>query len=663
LIGAVPVWRGEGKSVTLRPPYERSGELPVSRRIWRWRGAGQPHDGCRKYGDNNKGLTVHSLIQFWRNTTARIAKAFMAAPRGTSVSQLLERELATVTRNNQSSAGEIPPLHAGSEQALSPETQEILPLEDARQDAASARTTEAGQLSGLERRIVELEADRDRAFLAVTTIESTLNTATKRLAALDGQLGNWQARIDDQAKSLAAALAHQEATTGELAILRDESQQRARTFESSLADASRRFVAADEQTRMWQARADEQAKVFEMTLSGTIERQAAGTVEFETLRDASRQQFKSLESSLAGAANHLGTMDGQLRSVEQKLDLEHRLYLHTVQEIQNQVRVQDQRLGWTKMAVVLAMLLGAVGGGILIWEVQKNAVVLTAMNQDLQRVMASMGPLSATLPQFSDRTVPAAGDLEPVSHDAESPTVKGQQEAGRGDARVADEADRVPVTVTAAVESEQRSPLAEIKSTLGKKPVPEPEQAPAASDGENPVNSIFAGSAFQRTREAQVRRQNRPDGLVPYLKNMIDAAGSVGTPAPEMSTAASGKDAERALDMLPNGVGYRVVKSGFGRAPGRGDKVVLNYIKITPDGAVLEETYSSGKPVTLYMKSVDARLQTALLKMPEGAEWEVYVPAAAAPTVAEKSRDSAAAAQQIYLVELLKVVRDRDRGR
>jgi len=606
---------------------------------------------------------VHSLIQFWRNTTARIAKAFTAAPRGTTVSQLLERELATVTRHNQSSTGETLRFQAGSEQALSPETQKILPLEDAGRDAASARTTEAGQLSELERRIVELESERDRAFLAVTTIESSLNTATERLAAVDGRLGHWQVQVDDQAKSLAAALARQDATTGELAILRDEAQQRARTFESSLADASRRFAAADEQTRMWQARADEQARAFEVTLSGTIERQEAVTGELDALRDASRQQFKSLESSLADAANHLETTDGQLRGVEQKLDLEHRLYLHTVQEIQNQVHVQDQRLGWTMMAAVFAMLLGAVGGGILIWEVQKNAVVLTAMNQDLKRVMASMGSLSANLPQVSEGTVPAAGDPETVADNAESQTAKGQEKAGKDDAQAADKKDRTPVTATTAVESDQRSPLAEIKSTLGKAPAPEPEQAPAASQGDTPVNSIFAGSAFERTREAQVRRRNRPDGLVPYLKNMIDAAGSVGTPAPEMSMAASGKGGGRALDMLPNGVGYRVVKSGYGRTPKRGDRVVLNYIKITPDGAVLEETYSSGKPVTLYMKSVDAGLQTALLKMPEGAEWEVYVPAAAAPTAAEKSRDSSAAEQQIYLVELLKVVRDRDRGR
>ena len=83
-------------------------------------------------------------------------------------------------------------------------------------------------------------------------------------------------------------------------------------------------------------------------------------------------------------------MNGQVRTLEQKLDLEHQLYLHTVQEIQSQVRSQDQRLNWTMMAAVFAMLLGSVAGGILIWDVQKNARILGGISMEVEQLGSAM---------------------------------------------------------------------------------------------------------------------------------------------------------------------------------------------------------------------------------------------------------------------------------
>lgn len=74
----------------------------------------------------------------------------------------------------------------------------------------------------------------------------------------------------------------------------------------------------------------------------------------------------------------------------------------------------------------------------------------------------------------------------------------------------------------------------------------------------------------------------------------------------------------------------------------------------------MEETYSSGEPVTLNMKSLGAELQSAFLRMPEGAEWEVYVPAVAVPTDEKKTRDTSPTEHYVYLIELLKVVRQRE---
>jgi hypothetical protein len=70
------------------------------------------------------------------------------------------------------------------------------------------------------------------------------------------------------------------------------------------------------------------------------------------------------------------------------------------------VHIQDQRLNWTMMAAVFAMMLSTVAGGILIWEVQKNAGILAGMNKSVEQLKSSLGQ---PLP-----TIPATGEQEPA---------------------------------------------------------------------------------------------------------------------------------------------------------------------------------------------------------------------------------------------------------
>jgi hypothetical protein len=55
---------------------------------------------------------------------------------------------------------------------------------------------------------------------------------------------------------------------------------------------------------------------------------------------------------------------------------------------------------------------------------------------------------------------------------------------------------------------------------------------------------------------------------------------------------------------------------------------------------------------------METHLREALLKMEEGAEWEVYVPARLSPPGAIKARDRLASRQKVYLIELLQVIKD-----
>lgn len=282
---------------------------------------------------------MHILKQIWQRTYARIAKPFKPRSHPAPSPLELEREITAVTCENQTLAAELQRFRTDSEQAMAEESRKIAILEAAHQEAKTARNGEAKQLAYLEQRVVELEDERNQTLGLV--------------------------------KSLAA----------------------------SLNDASTRLDTMDNQVRLLQARADEQASEFEASLSLAITRQNATDGELNALRETSQRQVKAFESSLADTSTRLETTDSQVRTLENKLDLEHRLYMHTVQEVQSQVRNQDLRLNWTMMAAVFAMLLGTVAGVILIWDVQKNAGILAGMSKDVKQLMSSMEqPLTAPHP-------------------------------------------------------------------------------------------------------------------------------------------------------------------------------------------------------------------------------------------------------------------------
>ena len=220
------------------------------------------------------------------------------------------------------------------------EIRKIGNLEEAQQEARSARTVQANQLDDLERRVVELEDERHQSSELVKSIKTSLADVLVRLDTLDKQTRQFHAASREQEKvfeaSLSLAMTRQNTTDTQLEALRNSSLQQLTSLESSLADTS--------------------------------------------------QQLTSLRSSLSDTSTRMERMDGEVSMLEQKLDLEHQLYLHTVKEIQSQVRSQDQRLNWTMMTAVFAMLLGSLAAGILVWDVQKNARILGGISMEVEQL-------------------------------------------------------------------------------------------------------------------------------------------------------------------------------------------------------------------------------------------------------------------------------------
>jgi len=77
---------------------------------------------------------------------------------------------------------------------------------------------------------------------------------------------------------------------------------------------------------------------------------------------------------------------------------------------------------------------------------------------------------------------------------------------------------------------------------------------------------------------------------------------------------------------LPSGVQYKVIKEGKGEMPKDTSWVKVNYEGRLIDGTVFDSSYKRGEPVSLRANQVIKGWTDALVHMPVGSTWEVYIP-------------------------------------
>ena len=88
------------------------------------------------------------------------------------------------------------------------------------------------------------------------------------------------------------------------------------------------------------------------------------------------------------------------------------------------------------------------------------------------------------------------------------------------------------------------------------------------------------------------------------------------------------KAKEEGVKALPGGTLYKVLTEGNGPKPKASDKVQVIYEGKTIDGNVFDgsEKNNGGKPTEIMLTQIIPGWQEALTNMPEGSEWELYVP-------------------------------------
>ena len=106
---------------------------------------------------------------------------------------------------------------------------------------------------------------------------------------------------------------------------------------------------------------------------------------------------------------------------------------------------------------------------------------------------------------------------------------------------------------------------------------------------------------------------------------------------------------------LEGGVQYKVIKEGTGAIPADTSRVKVHYEGRTLDGKVFDSSYKRGEPSEFRCNQVIKGWTEALVHMPAGSVWEVYVPQELAYGPRQQGADIKPFSMLIFKIELVEV--------
>ena len=123
--------------------------------------------------------------------------------------------------------------------------------------------------------------------------------------------------------------------------------------------------------------------------------------------------------------------------------------------------------------------------------------------------------------------------------------------------------------------------------------------------------------------------------------------------AGEKYLAANAK--KEGVKVFEDGVQYKVIKEGTGALPKDTSLVKVHYEGKTIDGKVFDSSYERGKPAEFRANQVIKGWTEALVHMPAGSIWEVYIPQELAYGERQQGADIKPFSALIFKIELLEV--------
>ncbi|MBO5156622.1 MAG: FKBP-type peptidyl-prolyl cis-trans isomerase [Prevotella sp.] len=135
------------------------------------------------------------------------------------------------------------------------------------------------------------------------------------------------------------------------------------------------------------------------------------------------------------------------------------------------------------------------------------------------------------------------------------------------------------------------------------------------------ISGVTGKKGLMTMSEAQMYAQTKMEAV--KAKAMETQYGE-NKKAGEAFLAANAK--KEGVKTLPGGVQYKVIKEGNGAIPADTSMVKVHYEGKTVDGKVFDSSYGRKEPTTFRANQVIKGWTEALVHMPAGSVWEVYIP-------------------------------------
>lgn len=111
------------------------------------------------------------------------------------------------------------------------------------------------------------------------------------------------------------------------------------------------------------------------------------------------------------------------------------------------------------------------------------------------------------------------------------------------------------------------------------------------------------------------------------------------------------------ITVTESGLQYQVLTAGDGPKPAATDTVKVHYKGTLIDGKEFDSSYSRGKPAEFRVTGVIKGWTEALLLMPVGSKWKLFIPGKLAYGARGAGKDIGPNATLIFEVELLEIVK------
>ena len=162
------------------------------------------------------------------------------------------------------------------------------------------------------------------------------------------------------------------------------------------------------------------------------------------------------------------------------------------------------------------------------------------------------------------------------------------------------------------------------------------------------VDALKQDTSFMKPEAAQTYFAKKQQQLVEQRNEAVKVAG-------EKFLAANKK--KPGVVTLPSGLQYKILVKGNGAKPGKDDQVKVVYEGRTIDGKVFDSTARHGtESDTFGVGRLIKGWTEALLLMPVGSKWEIYIPQELAYGARGAGNDIAPYSPLIFTLELQGIV-------